>query len=248
MTRAPALLLALSLAACAEPAPYCGGFEDPLTYELSLARLTLDITEIVPVEGELCIEQPRSCECVGTDAEGLIRLEAPPHTDILGTIHATGYAPTILVHTTGDADRFAVLRVIDRPTLSILAGSIGERIDRTTGQLALRAAPAEGADVTGSVFVLRNLDTGDLARVIYTAAGVPDVEATATDDTGVMLGVNLPPGRYEAESAVLASCGVVDAGWPRYDAEGRLRALEFEVRADSVTLIDALRCFGPTPP
>lgn len=245
LPRATALLGALAIASCEPAPPYCGGFEDSLTYELRLSRLTLDISDLVPVEGELCIELPHTCECIPTDADGLIRIDAPRNTEILGSVRAVGYATTILVHTSGEADRFAELRVIDRPTLAILAGSIGDRIDRTRGQLAMRAAPAEGADVTGSVFVLRNVDTGELARVIYTAGGVPSLEATSSDDTGVMLGLNLPPGRYEVESPVLATCGVVDAGWPRYDAEGRLRALELEVRADSVTLIDALRCFGP---
>lgn len=150
----------------------------------------------------------------------------------------------MIVHTSGVEDRFSIMRVLDRPTLTIIAGTVGERIDRTRGQVAMRLAPAEGADVSGSVFVLRNLDTGEDHRVIYASGGIPSLEATVTDETGIVFGLNLEPGRYELESAALASCGVVDAGWPRRDAEGRLLALGFVIRPDRVTLIDALRCFG----
>lgn len=239
------MFVSLLLTGCAGPDLYCGGFEDPLAYELSLSKLTLNLDEIVPVVGELCIEAPRACECISTDEEGLIHIATPKDTEILGEVNAPGYVGTILVHRSGDVDRFATMRVLDRATLGILAATIGVRIDRDQGQLALRLAPAEGADVTGSVVTLRNLDTGDTVPVVYTSGGIPSTDATSTDDTGIVLGVNLPPGRYEAESPALATCGLIDAGWPRYDADGRVRALELVVRADRVTLIDALRCFGP---
>ncbi|MCB9593443.1 MAG: hypothetical protein H6719_11985 [Sandaracinaceae bacterium] len=238
-------LAALLLAACEGPAPFCGGFEDPLAYELSLSKLSLNLDEFVPVAGELCVEQPTGCECVSTDEDGLIRVDAPRNTEILGEVHATGYVSTILVHRSDEVDRFTAMRVLDRATLTILGGTIGERIERTRGQLAMRISAAEGADVTGSVVTLRNLDTGEVVPSVYTQGRIPDPDATSSDDSGVVLGVNLVEGRYEAESAALGTCGVIDAGWPRYDASGRLRALEFVVRADRVTLIDALRCFGP---
>lgn len=242
-----AALAALALGACAEPAPdpYCGGFDEPLAYELSLAKLTLDVDDYVPVEGELCLELPRRCDCVPTDANGFLRVEAPARSDLLAEVHAPGYLTTVLVHTSTDVPHASTLRVLDRATVMILGGAIGERTDRTRGQMAIRAAPAEGGDVTGTVFSLRNLDTGAEERVIYTAGGVPSVDATATDATGVAIGVNLPVGRYEIASPVFATCSIHEAGWPRYDAEGRVRALELVVRADSVTLLDTLRCFGP---
>lgn len=236
--------LASFASSCAEPGPYCGGFEPSVTYDLELQRLSLDVSESRPVQGLLCPKLPLECECIETGADGRARSELPADSEILVEVQAPGYLTTIATTTTTTEDRLATLRVIDRTTVSVLAGVVGERIDTSLGHAGIRLAPAEGADVTGTVVVLRHVDSGEPQRVIYTVNALPSAEATATDDTGVVLATNIPPGRYRLESDALASCGVVDAGWPRYDESGRLVALEFEVRANAVTLIDVLRCHG----
>ncbi len=244
MKRALSIAVSVVGLACEGPQPYCGGIVDPLVYEMSLSELSPELDMFVPVQGELCAQVPL-CECVSTDVEGRIRVEVPRETDLLAEIRAPGYLTTLLCHTSGDIDRVVTLRVLDRDLLTIIGGAIGERIDRTAGQLIARAGPAEGADVTGTVFALHNLDTGEDVRVYYTSSGVPSADPTSSDDTGIVFGVNVPPGSYELRSDTFASCGIVDAGWPRYDAEGRLQALAVEVRAGQVTLVDAQRCYGP---
>lgn len=235
------------LASCAGPEPYCGGFEESIVIDVQVQRLSLDLDDVRPVQAEICPMLPRECACVSTDTAGFLRSELPANSDVLVEIRAPRYLTTVGTTTTGSEDRLAALRLVDRTTIAVLASLLDETIDDERGHLGLRAAPAEGASVAGTVFVVRQLETGDTHRVIYTADGLPSVDATSSDDSGVALGVNLPPGRYRVESSTLLTCGVADAGWPRYDAEGRIEALEFEIRPSAVTLLDVLRCSGTAP-
>lgn len=239
-------LVTLASSSCAgEPEPYCGGFDPAVTYDLSLQRLSTDLSDMRPVQGLLCPRLPRECPCLETDEEGRIRAELPAESEILAEVQAPGFLTTIATTTTGTEDRLAILRVVDRATVSVLASLLDERVDATRGHVGLRVAPVEGADLTGTVLVLRHVETGAEQRLLYAADGLPSPEATSTDETGVALGVNLVPGRYRLESDVLATCGFADAGWPRYDESGRIVAVELEVRASAVTLIDVLSCVGP---
>ncbi len=245
--RTAALVLSLLCSSGCEPAepePFCGGFEEPVFYEMILSKLSPNLDEFVPVQGELCFDEPE-CGCVMTNEVGLLRLDAPAQTEILGEIHAPGYVSTVLVHRSTDEGRTASVKVLDRSTLTILGGTVSERIERTRGHLIARIGAAEGADVTGTVFTVTNLDTGETATPIYSTGGIPDRDATATDETGVVYALNLAPGRYELSSPALATCAIYDAGWPRLDAEGIVRALELVIRTDRLTLIDTQRCFGP---
>jgi hypothetical protein len=247
LVAASAAAAGLASASCAEPDTSCGTFSPSVTYELQLQRLTLDVSDTRPVQGSICPVLPRECDCIETDENGNLRAQLPTNTDVLVEARAPGYVTTIVTTTTGTEDRFATPRVIDRTALSVLASLVGERLDASRGHLGMRLSAVEGADLTGTTYVLRHLDTGDEHRVIYTASGSPSLEATSTDETGVGLGVNLPTGRYRVESEAIPTCRVADGGWARFDADGRLEALELEVRAGAVTLIDALRCFGVAP-
>lgn len=240
-------LLAISAivsAGCVAEEAYCGGFESTVIVDVVVQRLTLDIDDTRPVQAEICPMLPRECPCVSTDVNGQLRAALPAESEILVEIRAPRYQTTIGTTTTGTTDRLASLRVIDRTTINVLASVIDEDLDPTRGHVGFRASPATGASVAGSTFVLRHLESGMEQRVIYTVDGIPQLDATGTDDTGVALGVNLPVGRYRLESPTFVTCEVADAGWPRFDAMGRIEALELEVRADAVTLIDVLRCTG----
>lgn len=235
----------LAQASCVGEEEFCGGFESTVNVDVVVQRLTLNIDDTRPVQAEICLSLPRECPCLTTDANGQLRAALPAESDVLVEIRAPRFQTTLGITTTGSVDRLASLRLIDQTTIGVLASVIHEDLDPTLGHIGLRVSPAEGASVVGSTFVLRHLDTGTEQRVIYTDGGIPTLDATSSDDTGSAVGVNLPVGRYRLESPTLPTCELADAGWPRYDTSGRLEAIELEVRADAVTLIDVLRCHAP---
>lgn len=239
-----ATVLSLAVASCVGEEAYCGGFEQTVIVDVMVQRLTLDIDDTRPVQAEICPLLPRECPCVQTDAMGHLRAPLPANSEVMVEIRAPRFKTTIGTTTTGTTDRLASLRVIDSTTINVLASVIDEDLDVTRGHIGLRVSPAEGASVAGTTFTLTHLGTGDSYGLVYTVDGIPDREATGTDASGVAIAVNLAPGRYRLASPTLSTCAVADAGWPQYDAMGRIESLEFEVRADAVTLLDALRCAG----
>ena len=78
--------------------------------------------EELPIGVQIIVTLPLDAD---TDEDGLIRVDAPRNTEILGEVHATGYVSTILVHRSDEVDRFTAMRVLDRATLTILGGTIG---------------------------------------------------------------------------------------------------------------------------
>lgn len=234
-----------AMAGCAREPPYCGGFEHTVSFDVSVQRLSLDLNDMRPVQAEICPMLPRQCPCVQTDANGLYVAQLPAESEILVEVRAPRYHTTVATTTTGTADRIAALRLIERTTVAVLGSLLGERVDRQRGHLAMRLGPDEGASVAGAAVLLRNVETDDVVPVVYVRDGAPTRDALVTDESGVVLAFNVPPGRYRAESSALATCAMADGGWPRFDALGRMVALEMEIRADAVTLINALRCTGP---
>ncbi len=231
--------------ACAEPeAAYCGGFDPSIIIDLSVQRLTLNVSDTRPVQAEVCPFLPRECPCLSTDENGFLRARLPADTEVLVELRAPRYQTTVATATFGSIDRGVTARLADRTTVNAIARVLGEAPDPARGHIAFRTAPADDGSVVGTRFTVRNLDTGDEVRVAYLSAGLPSWDAPGTDDTGSAFVVNVEPGRYRIESPVLPTCGLTDAGWPRYDESGDLEAIETVVHADAITLIDVLRCGG----
>ncbi|MBX3247750.1 MAG: hypothetical protein KF901_11275 [Myxococcales bacterium] len=239
--RAACALVAMTLFGCGDDAWNCET-DDGARYDLRVVRMTLDVTmEPTPVpEAEVCSLVPR-CACLTVDEGGRRSVRIPPDLEMLLEVRAPGYFTTVATHRSGEVDRASQLVLIDRGTMRILAASVGLRLDPQRGHVGLRAAPGPGRDVTATTYVLRNLDTGEEHPFYYTARGAPSLDATSSDETGLAVAVNVPPGNYRVESDVFPTCNVIDAGWPFF-VDGRFQGLDFPIHADSVTLLDALDC------
>lgn len=228
---------------CSDDAWPCEEGEGP-TYDIGVVEFPTDFAApLRPIGGaEICLLDP-PCPCRAADADGRLSVRLPREQALLFEARAATYLTTVSTHVTGDDDRAAQLVLLDRNTASVLAATVGERLERTRGQFGIRTAPAASGDVTGTTFTLTNLDSGETFPLAYVVARAPDLEATSTDDSGLAVRINLPVGNYRVESATFATCAVIDAGWPVRE-DGRLVALEFPIRADSATLIDVLQCVG----
>lgn len=241
--RVLAAMLASMLLACTSERWPCEAGEGP-TYDVRVVEFPTDFeAPLRPVgNSEICLLDP-PCPCRETDAEGRLSLRLPAERRLLFEVRASTYLTTVSTHVTGEVDRTAQLVLLNRSTASVLAATTGTRLDRLRGHLGIRTAPSPSGDVTGTTYTLRNLDTGESFPVTYTVDGLPEPDATSSDDTGAAVGINLPVGDYRVESPTFATCAVVDAGWPVLD-EGSLVALDFPIHADAVTVIDVLQCFG----
>lgn len=232
-----------SLSGCVgEEAWSCEEATEGARYDVRVVRMSLDVSvEPTPVpEAEVCALVP-SCPCLSVDEAARRSVRIPPNLEMVLEVRAPGYFTTVATHLSGEVDRSSQLVVIDSGTMRILAAAVGERLDPEHGHVGLRAAPGPGRDVTGTTYVLRNLETGEEHPFYYTARGAPSRDATSSDETGLAVAVNVPPGTYRVESDAFPTCNVVDAGWPRFE-DGRLWALDFPIHAGAVTLIDALDC------
>ena len=225
-----------------EPWPCEDG--DGVTYDISVVEFPTDFeAPLRPVGGaEICLLDP-PCPCRSTDETGHLSVRLPKERSLLFEARAATYLTTVSTHVTDDVDRAGQIVLLDRNTAMVLAATVGARLDRTRGHLGLRSVPLAGGDVTGTTYTLRNLDTDETFALTYTRDGLPEPEATSSDDTGAAVGINLPTGNYRVESPTFATCAVVDAGWPVFE-DGRVVALEFPIHADSVTVIDVLQCVG----
>jgi hypothetical protein len=215
-----------------------------VTYDISVVEFPTDFeAPLRPVGGaEICLLDP-PCPCRSTDSTGRLTVRLPSERNLLFEARAPTYLTTVSTHVTDDVDRAGQIVLLDRSTATVLAATVGARLDRTRGHLVMRSAPAAGGDVSGTIYALRNLDTGETFPLTYTSEGLPEPDATSTDDTGAAVGINLPAGSYRVESPTFATCAVVDAGWPVFQG-GRLVALDFPIHADSLTVIDVLQCLG----
>lgn len=235
--------LGLLACACSSDAWPCED-GDGVTYDIAVVQFPTDFdAPLRPIGGaEICLIDP-PCPCREADADGRLSVRLPREQRLLFDARASTYLTTVSSHVTGNVDRAAQVVLIDRNTATVLAATVGARLDRTRGHLGIRTAPAASGDVSGTTYTLRNRDTGETFPLTYTVEGLPMPDATSSDDTGAAIGLNLPVGDYRVESPTFATCATVDAGWPVFE-EGRLVALDFPIEADSLTVIDVLQCLG----
>lgn len=230
--RSPLLLLTvLTLIACGDETS--GG---DVMATITATELTSDTLE----EGvEVCITNFDGYGCATTDEMGATTMMVPANADVLFRFSKEGstYIPSISPVSTPDTDFHFEGELVDRILAQVLASGVGTEIDPTKGTVFLSAGgPNDTSGQDGYVFdVMPSIGDG---LFYFDESATPDLELTATTNTGAGAAVNLDPGTYTFSYSPPDSrrC-FFESGWRTSDTTG-----SFPIEAGAITVVGLEDC------
>lgn len=216
-----------------------------------------DFMQLTPLEGatvNVCARYDFACaaplDSDTTDADGLVTLTLPTAGwGFDGRIESAKdtYLPLVWMAWPPVAEPFAeprLLRMASVGTANLMGTLVQATLDPTRGHITPVALDCDGTPAAG-LLIEAGGGLAEDSKKVYVEGQVPSLTATATDETGAALGVNLVPGWWPLYAVVDPEDG------PEY---GRAMVL---VKPGAVTavqlapepLLDArLECIGEVDP